>query len=922
MLSYSVCDRGWFGRLASRQRRPLEVVALATAVVLAVALGIARPGITLAAEAGAPSGAESPATSAPAAGEQGPTATAPAPRTSPLPENAQSPARQWLPAAPTSEGMPQPAADADRLKPYGMDFFAAAPADFTVAPDVPIPAGYRLGKHDKLRIRYWAPAVPEVTHETEVGEDGMVVVPGIGDVSAHGITREEFRQRLGKRLREQLKNVSFSADLIETRTISVFVTGAARRPGRYTVKAESNLFNVIYAAGGASPEGTLRKVALRRRNKLVAEVDLYQFLNSGTLNAEVMLEDQDVVFFPIAGARVVVGGEVVRPAIYEVMPGDRVADAIRLAGGMKASAYARILRFRRFEGGRRVERTLDAHALLADETHADNMLLRDGDILTLENVTRQVRERVSIRGNVSFAGDYSLQRTPTAKALLLEARPRIGTYWERADLTRCLPDGTPVIIPLPLKDLLDGKAEDVPLLDLDEIVVYEADEKKIVPLATVEGAVKHPATYRVGDGMRVSDLLFAAGGVLQDASKRVAHLYRRIGPNEFQIVRLAPEAALNGDPAENPVMQDGDRLVIYRQQDVEFRFDKVTVVGELQHPGEYRSYEGLTLYDLLLLAGGPTPQAAGIVEVAAPVLDEDSKKRTKIETYALADVMSGKQEPVPIEPGMMISLPRRDDKLTQPCRVELRGRFRRPGTYALLYEGEDLESLMKRAGGFADDADPFGMSLTRTREKMLSLATSEQIRTVMETMDQLLPTRKGTTDGTNVEVLETQSGSGVPLLGGANRTEKVLLVSPRQLTGMPNNTRISFHLEDRESYVSRLGKVRLCDGDVIEVPRRSDVVQVLGAVQSPGPVFHNAGRSAREYINLAGGSAPDADLKRSVVIKVTGGVRRLADSKTVDPGDVIVVASKHQIIQPPVQRKLQDTILDLLGVALVIRSLQ
>jgi len=116
--------------------------------------------------------------------------------------------------------------------------------------------------------------------------------------------------------------------------------------------------------------------------------------------------------------------------------------------------------------------------------------------------------------------------------------------------------------------------------------------------------------------------------------------------------------------------------------------------------------------------------------------------------------------------------------------------------------------------------------------------------------------------------------------------------------------------------------VRLCDGDIIEVPRRSDVVQVLGAVQSPGPVFHSAGRSAREYINLAGGSAPDADLKRSVVIKVTGGVRRLADSKTVDPGDVIVVASKHQIIQPPVQRKLQDTILDLLGVALVIRSLQ
>ena len=294
-----------------------------------------------------------------------------------------------------------------------------------MAPDVPIPAGYRLGENDQVRIRYWAPAITETTVEAAVSRNGFVVLPGLGQVTAGGLTREQFRQRVGQRLREHYKNVSFTVELVETRTITVFVTGAARRPGRYTVKAEANLFNVIYAAGGASPEGSLRQVILRRRNRQVATMDVYQFLTAGELPAETLMADQDVVVFPVAGARVTVGGEVARPAIYEVLENDRVADVLTLAGGMKASAYPRILRLRRVEEGRRVERTLDAQALMADRTHADNVVLRDGDILTLENVSSQVRDRVSVRGNVSFPGDYSISaRLPPRRC-----SPKPGRGW-------------------------------------------------------------------------------------------------------------------------------------------------------------------------------------------------------------------------------------------------------------------------------------------------------------------------------------------------------------------------------------------------------------------------------------------------------------------------------------------------------------
>ncbi|MHB9131704.1 MAG: SLBB domain-containing protein [Armatimonadota bacterium] len=810
-----------------------------------------------------------------------------------------------------------------RLKSFGYDFFAGAPTDFSVAPDASVPADYRLDTNDVVRVRYWTPTIAEISRELTVNQAGAVAVPDIGDVKAAHLTMEEFTKNLGQRLREQLKNPSFAADLITPRTISIFVTGAAKRPGRYTVRADANLFNVVYAAGGATEEGSLRAIALKRQNIIVATLDAYQFLLGGVLGKQVLLEDQDIVFVPTAGARVEIGGKVTRPAMYEISEGTRLADALAMAGGMKAAAYPRLLRLQRVENGQRVERTLNAQALVRDTKHADNLLLQDGDVLTVEDVAAQVRERVTIRGNVEHPGSYATTRTPTAKALLSEAKVQTGALWERADLLRTLDDGTPVVIPLPVKSLLDGKATDIPLVDQDEIIVYRTDEKLIIPLVAVDGAIKHPASYRVTDGMHVSDLLFAAGGLRRDAAPAVAHLYRRNGPNQYKIIRLSPTSALQGNATDNPVLQDEDRLVIYTQQDVEYRAEKLAVVGEVQRPGEYTLYQGLTLYDLLLQAGGPTDMAAGTIEVTFPAAPDSAIKRTEVKIWKLAEVMGGAHANEPLVAGMLVSLPRQGDKLTHPRQVMLRGQFRRPGVYALLSEDEDLASVVERAGGYTDDSDPFGMSLTREKDKMLSNATAQQVKTIMDALDQMLPpldkaagTARNTTD-----IMDVTTPAISPLEPAGSRTEKVLLVSPRRLTGMPTSNRISFNLEDRKSYLSRLGKVRLADGDIIEVPRKSQVVQVLGAVQSPGPVFYQADSLAKDFINRAGGCAADADMKRAVVVKVSGAVQVLTDKTTIDSGDVIIVPSKYQVIQPPTQRRTQDTLLNLLGTGLIIRGL-
>ena len=159
---------------------------------------------------------------------------------------------------------------------------------------------------------------------------------------------------------------------------------------------------------------------------------------------------------------------------------------------------------------------------------------------------------------------------------------------------------------------------DVPLLDQDQVTVYRADEKALPALAVVEGAVVHPANYRITVGMRVSDVLFAAGGLQRDAAQDAAHLYRQVSPTEVKLIRIKPALALQHDQQSDLQLQADDRLVIYRQRDIAFTPEKVNVVGEVQRPGEYHVYQGMTLYDLLLLAGGATEQAGGAIEITAP----------------------------------------------------------------------------------------------------------------------------------------------------------------------------------------------------------------------------------------------------------------------------------------------------------------
>ena len=106
------------------------------------------------------------------------------------------------------------------------------------------------------------------------------------------------------------KNFQLSASLGRLRSIQVYVTGFARRPGNYTVSSLSTLVNALFTSGGPSAQGSMRGIQLKRGGKVVSQFDLYDFLLRGDSSKDVALQPEDVIFIPAAGPLVAISGAV------------------------------------------------------------------------------------------------------------------------------------------------------------------------------------------------------------------------------------------------------------------------------------------------------------------------------------------------------------------------------------------------------------------------------------------------------------------------------------------------------------------------------------------------------------------------------------------------------------------------------------
>lgn len=138
-------------------------------------------------------------------------------------------------------------------------------------------------------------------------------------------------------------------------------------------------------------------------------------------------------------------------------------------------------------------------------------------------------------------------------------------------------------------------------------LLRDGDVVTVFPLAntvSIGGSVYLPGEYEYVEGDRLSDLLALAQGFTLEADRNKVNLYRyQENLIDYELIPLD----LRAQSADQVRLQPNDRVIAV-QNSLQRRAWKVTIEGRVMAPGEYLINEETTLYDALLMCGGPTPQ--------------------------------------------------------------------------------------------------------------------------------------------------------------------------------------------------------------------------------------------------------------------------------------------------------------------------
>ena len=112
------------------------------------------------------------------------------------------------------------------LKPFGYDLFEHPISTFAPATNVPVPPGYVIGPGDELEMQWYGSK--NLNFKLMVQRDGHLNVPELGPINVAGQTFASAKSQSESRVEKQMVGVRANVTMADTRTVRVFVLGAAK----------------------------------------------------------------------------------------------------------------------------------------------------------------------------------------------------------------------------------------------------------------------------------------------------------------------------------------------------------------------------------------------------------------------------------------------------------------------------------------------------------------------------------------------------------------------------------------------------------------------------------------------------------------------------------------------------------------------
>ncbi len=778
-----------------------------------------------------------------------------------------------------------------RLERFGLDVFRHEPDRTGIPMDLPAGPEYVLGPGDGLTIDLWG-GVSQRLFRT-VDREGRLSLPEVGPLLVSGRTLGDVQEVVQRVLRTQFRDVSADLSLSRLRTVRVYVVGEVATPGAYDLSSLSTPLNALYAAGGATPRGSLRHLQHVRGRQLVEEVDAYDLLLHGIRGDLKNLENGDTLLVPPVGPQVSADGMVRRPAVYELRDETNLAELLDLAGGVLAAAALRHIEVQRLEAHEK--RTMLSVNL--DEPGDPQAIrrqlaafkVRDGDEVHIFPIAPYNSAVVYLQGHVLRPGRYAYTSGMRLTDLFSSYRDLLPEPAEHyAEIVRLhQPDWRPAVESFDLAAALANPQASPTLAPLDTVRIYGRYDLETSPVVWLSGEVRKPGRYRTSGQMHLRDAIFQAGGLLPDAALESAQLFRAQPDGSVKIMNVNLSAALQADPLENILVQPRDRIIVHRSL---FRVDppSVYIKGEVAYPGRYPLGENMQVADLLRAAGGAKRSAdlknGDLMRYLAVSGAAPAGKHQRVDlTAALHDTSLN----FPLTDGDVLSLPQLPGWKDLGASVTLTGEVKNPGVYGIR-PGERLSSVLKRAGGLLPGAYPQGAIFLRTSVREFQEKSRQELVQRIEQEGPKVQTDLTTTGSERAELAQQAAQQRTRVLEALRRAP----VSGRLVIRMR---------EGLKGFENSSQDIELRDGDALEIPKRPGVVLVVGQVYNTNAIAYVPGKNAAWYLAQGGGATQLADKHATFIVRANGEVVSRNQgrwwsgnvlSTTIRPGDAIVVPER------------------------------
>ncbi|HSM84872.1 MAG TPA: SLBB domain-containing protein, partial [Candidatus Limnocylindrales bacterium] len=582
----------------------------------------------------------------------------------------------------------------------------------------------------------------------------------------------------------------------------------------------------------------------------------------------------DVTLGKLRSVRVYVVGDVKNPGAYDISSLSTPLSALIAAGGpTQTGSYRLVKHFR----GKNLVEEVDLYDLMLKGVTTSEAHIESGDSILVPPAGPQV----TVAGSVRRPAIYELNKEETLDQVLDLAGgipvsgelnnikvERIQAHQRKEMLSLNLPAaGNPSADASAFKRVAieDGDVVTVaPILPYSNRTVY------------LQGHVFRPGKYPFKDGMKVTDILGSFRDLLPESADRAEIVRLHFPDMSPEVVPFNVSDVLEKKTAA-PALQPFDTVRIFGRYDTDA--PKVSIYGEVLRPGEYPLSQRMTAADLLRVAGGFSRSAfRESADLSSYSIVNGEKVELEHREIPIGRALAGEPDTdVVLKPGDVLTIRQIGGWTDIGGAISVSGEVLHPGRYGI-QRGERLSSILKRAGGFSEEAYPYGAVLERAQVREFSARNRDEM----------------------ISRLQEQSATSgrVPSTMAARQNQQLI----ERLRQIQPSGRLLIHITpDISKWENTAADVEVRPGDTLTVPKRPTFVMVAGQVYNPAAITFSQGKHAGWYLRQAGGPTSVANKKDIFVVRANGTVVGKGSgewwsgsvmSTVLQPGDTIYVPDK------------------------------